>query len=190
MPDVVAPPRAIAYADLPGSLGVSFGPTPWTRITQPQVDAFADVTHDHQWIHVDEERARHGPVGATIAHGYLTLSRVPFLLGRLLEVTGVWMAVSYGRERVRFPAPVPVGGSLQASAEIAGVQARPKATQGDRARDRGLRPGHAAGVRGRRRDPARRPIAEVGSVRDLTSAPLCIKLKWIQFRSRKGPIHG
>ncbi len=129
MPDVVAPPRAIAYADLPGSLGVRFGPTSWTMVTQPQVDAFADVTHDHQWIHVDEERARRGPFGTTIAHGYLTLSLVPFLLGQLLDVTGVSMAVNYGLERVRFPAPLPVGGSLRASAEIAGVEARPKAAQ-------------------------------------------------------------
>jgi len=122
MPDVVAPSRTIAYADLPDSVGVRFGPTPWTMVTQPQVDAFADVTHDHQWIHVDEERARQGPFGTTIAHGYLTLSLVPFLLGQLLEVTGTSMAVNYGLEKVRFPAPVPVGGSLQASAEVTRVE--------------------------------------------------------------------
>lgn len=98
-------------------------------VTQPQVDAFADVTHDHQWIHVDEERADRGPFGTTIAHGYLTLSLVPFLLGQLLEVTGVSMAVNYGLDRVRFPAPVPVGGSLQAFAEIVAVEVRDKARQ-------------------------------------------------------------
>lgn len=121
MPDVVAPSRTLAYADLPDSLGLRFGPTPWTMVTQAQVDAFADVTHDHQWIHVDEERAKLGPFGTTIAHGYLTVSLVPFLLGQLLEVSGISMAVNYGLEKVRFPAPVPVGASLQASAQIVGV---------------------------------------------------------------------
>ena len=129
MPEVIAPSRTIAYADLADSLGVRFGPTPWTMVTQPQVDAFADVTHDHQWIHVDEERARQGPFGTTIAHGYLTLSLVPFLLGQLLEVTGVSMAVNYGLEKVRFPAPVPVGASLQATAEIVGVTPLDKASR-------------------------------------------------------------
>lgn len=129
MPEVIAPSRTIAYADLADSLGVRFGPTPWTMVTQPQVDAFADVTHDHQWIHVDEQRASAGPFGTTIAHGYLTLSLVPFLLGQLLEVTDVSMAVNYGLEKVRFPAPVPVGASLQASAEIVGVQPRVRSTQ-------------------------------------------------------------
>ena len=122
MPDVVAPSRTITYADLADSLGVRLGPTPWSMVTQPQVDAFADLTHDHQWIHVDEERAAAGPFGTTIAHGYLTLSLVPFFLGQLLEVTGATMAVNYGLEKVRFPAPVPVGGSLQGEAEIVGAE--------------------------------------------------------------------
>ena len=129
MPEVIAPSRTIRYADLADSLGVRFGPTPWTMVTQPQVDAFADVTHDHQWIHVDEQRASAGPFGTTIAHGYLTLSLVPFLLGQLLEVGDVSMAVNYGLEKVRFPAPVPVGASLQASAEIVGVRPRVRSTQ-------------------------------------------------------------
>jgi acyl dehydratase len=129
MPEVVAPSRTLAYADLADSLGTRFGPTPWTMVTQAQVDAFADVTHDHQWIHVDEERARQGPFGTTIAHGYLTVSLVPFLLGQLLEVTGTSMAVNYGLEKVRFPAPVPVGASLQATAEIVGVVVNGRATR-------------------------------------------------------------
>ncbi|MFL6061244.1 MAG: MaoC family dehydratase [Marmoricola sp.] len=124
MPDLIAPSRTIRYADLDDATGLRLGPTPWTMVTQPQVDAFADITHDHQWIHVDEERARTGPFGTTIAHGYLTLSLVPFLLGQLLEVTGIAMAVNYGLERVRFPAPVLVGASLQASAEILDVAPR------------------------------------------------------------------
>jgi acyl dehydratase len=129
MPEVVAPSRTLAYADLADSLGTRFGPTPWTMVTQAQVDAFADVTHDHQWIHVDEERARQGPFGTTIAHGYPTVSLVPFLLGQLLEVTGTSMAVNYGLEKVRFPAPVPVGASLQATAEIVGVVVNGRASR-------------------------------------------------------------
>jgi len=129
MTDVVAPSRTFAYADLPYSLGVVLGPTPWTMVTQAQVDGFADVTHDHQWIHVDEERAAAGPFRTTVAHGYLTLSLVPFLLSQLVEVTGTSMAVNYGLERVRFPAPVPVGSSLQATAEVTGVQTRVRSTQ-------------------------------------------------------------
>jgi acyl dehydratase len=127
--ELVSAARTIAYADLATSLGVRFGPTPWSMVTQPQVDAFADVTHDHQWIHVDEERASAGPFGTTIAHGYLTLSLLPFFLGQLLEVSGVSMAVNYGLEKVRFPAAVPVGASLQASAEVVGVQPRVRSTQ-------------------------------------------------------------
>ena len=129
MPEVIAPARTIRYAELPGSLGTLLGPTAWTPVTQPQVAGFADLTHDHQWIHVDEERAKDGPFGTTIAHGYLTLSLVPFLLGQLLEVTDVSMAVNYGLEKVRFPAPVPVGASLQASAEIIGAEPRAGSTQ-------------------------------------------------------------
>ena len=122
MPEVIAPvAHHPATPTWPTRSASGSARPPWTMVTRPQVDAFADVTHDHQWIHVDEERARSGPFGTTIAHGYLTLSLVPFLLGQLLEVTGVSMAVNYGLERVRFPAPVPVGASVQASAEIVGV---------------------------------------------------------------------
>jgi acyl dehydratase len=127
--ELVSAARTIPYADLADSLGLQLGPTPWSMVTQPQVDAFADVTHDHQWIHVDEERASAGPFGTTIAHGYLTLSLLPFFLGQLLEVTDISMAVNYGLEKVRFPAAVPVGSSLQASAEVVGVQPRVRSTQ-------------------------------------------------------------
>ena len=129
MPEVIAPSRTVPYADLGDSLGARFGPTPWSMVTQPQVDGFADLTHDHQWIHVDEERASAGPFGTTIAHGYLTLSLVPFFLGQLLEVTGTSMAVNYGLEKVRFPQPVPVGASLQASAEVVDVDPRGGSTR-------------------------------------------------------------
>jgi acyl dehydratase len=121
--------RTLGYDELPGCLGERFGPTPWTPVTQPQVAGFADLTHDHQWIHIDEDRAKKGPFGATIAHGYLTLSLVPFFLGQLFEVSGISMAVNYGLEKVRFPAPVPVGSRVRATAEIVGVQARAGTTQ-------------------------------------------------------------
>jgi acyl dehydratase len=127
--DLVARPIALAYDELAERVGQRLGPTPWTVVTQPQVAGFADLTHDHQWIHVDELRAQEGPFGTTIAHGYLTLSLVPFLLGQLLEVTGTSMAVNYGLEKVRFPAPVPVGARVRASAEIVGVQPGPGSKQ-------------------------------------------------------------
>ena len=129
MSDLVTRPVALAYDELGERVGERLGPTPWTVVTQPQVAGFADLTHDHQWIHVDELRAKEGPFGTTIAHGYLTLSLVPFLLGQLLEVTGISMAVNYGLEKVRFPAPVPVGASLRASAEIVDVQPGPGSKQ-------------------------------------------------------------
>jgi acyl dehydratase len=127
--EVISAPRTLAYDELSRCLGERLGPTGWTTVTRSQVDGFADVTYDHQWIHVDEERAKEGPFGTTIAHGYLTLSLVPLFLGQLLEVTGVSMAVNYGLEKVRFPAPVPVGSRLQASAEIVDVQSRTGTTQ-------------------------------------------------------------
>ena len=129
MPEVIASSRTLAYDELPGSLGAQFGPTDWTPVTQPEVDGFADLTHDHQWIHVDEERAKTGPFGTTLAHGYLTLSLVPFFLGQLFEVSGISMAVNYGLEKVRFPAPVPVGSRVRSTAEIVDVQARTGSTQ-------------------------------------------------------------
>jgi len=127
--ELLSAPRALAYDELPQSIGAQLGLTGWTPVTQPQVDGFADLTYDHQWIHVDEERAKQGPFGTTIAHGYLTLSLVPFFLGQLLEVSGISMAVNYGLEKVRFPAPVPVGSNLRASAELVDVQPRTGTTQ-------------------------------------------------------------
>ena len=125
MGEPASSPLALDYDDLERRVGERVGPTAWTAVTQPQVAAFADLTHDHQWIHVDELRAQAGPFGSTIAHGYLTLSLVPFLLGQLLEVSGISMAVNYGLEKVRFPAPVPVGASLRASAEIVDLRPGP-----------------------------------------------------------------
>jgi len=94
--------------------GLELGPSSWLEVTQDRIDGFADATDDHQWIHVDPGRAAEGPFGTTIAHGYLTLSLlVPFSY-ELLAVEGVSMGINYGLNRVRFPAPVPVGSRLRA----------------------------------------------------------------------------
>ncbi len=83
------------------------------EVTQDQVNTFADATGDHQWIHVDPERAKSGPFGGPIAHGYLTLSLLPYFLPKVWDVTGFSMGVNYGAEKVRFPSPVPVGAKVR-----------------------------------------------------------------------------
>ncbi|MFC7546829.1 MaoC family dehydratase [Plantactinospora sp. GCM10030261] len=108
-------------SELATAVGQTLGPGPWLRIDQSRVDLFADATDDHQWIHTDPERAAAGPYGGTIAHGFLTLSLLPALVGRLYRVDGVRMGVNYGLNRVRFPAPVVVGGSIRATAVIQDV---------------------------------------------------------------------
>jgi acyl dehydratase len=103
-------------------VGEQLGYSEWHEITQDQVNLFADATGDHQWIHVDVERAKAGPFGAPIAHGYLTLSLAPMLLSEILVVSGVAMGVNYGLNKLRFPSPVPVGSKLRAGATLAGVE--------------------------------------------------------------------
>ncbi|MEU7923878.1 MaoC family dehydratase [Micromonospora sp. NPDC049801] len=107
--------------ELTAAVGETLGPGPWQRIEQDRVNLFADATDDHQWIHIDPERAAAGPFGAPIAHGFLTLSLVPALAGQLYRVEGVAMGVNYGLNRVRFPAPLRVGAAVRASAVIAEV---------------------------------------------------------------------
>ena len=108
--------------DMIGQEGTSFGPTEWLTIDQPRVDGFAGVTGDHQWIHVDVERANaESPFGGPIAHGYLTLSLVNDLLPKMLEVTGTSMGVNVGVNKVRFPSPVPVGSLVRGTAEVMSV---------------------------------------------------------------------
>ena len=107
---------------LEARVGEHLGYSDWHEITQEQVNLFADATGDHQWIHVDVERAKSGPFGAPIAHGYLTLSLTPMLLSEILVVTGVTMGVNYGLNKLRFPSPVPVGSKLRAGATLAGVE--------------------------------------------------------------------
>ena len=102
-----------------GLVGKQLGSSEWVTVTQEQVNLFADATGDHQWIHVDPERARaESPFGGPIAHGYLTLSLVPSLLPQIVDITGFRMGVNYGTEKVRFPAPVPVGSRIRATATM------------------------------------------------------------------------
>jgi acyl dehydratase len=108
--------------DLPSLVGQHLGYSDWREITQEQVNQFADATGDHQWIHVDPERAKSGPFGGPIAHGYLTLSLVPVLMGQVFAVEGITMGVNYGANKLRFPSPVPVGSELRLGAALAGVE--------------------------------------------------------------------
>lgn len=101
--------------------GEHLGYSDWHLVTQEQVNTFADATGDQQWIHVDPERAKAGPFGGPIAHGYLTLSLAPALLPQILQVDGISMGVNYGCEKVRFPSPVPVGSKVRAGAELVSV---------------------------------------------------------------------
>ena len=108
--------------DLLGKEGTVLGPSEWLPITQERVNLFADATGDHQWIHVDPERARSGPYGACIAHGYLTLSLVNLFLPQLLRVDGERMGVNYGVDKVRFPAAVVVGSRIRGHGEIVAAE--------------------------------------------------------------------
>lgn len=98
--------------------GSQFGPTEWLEIGQDRVNLFADATGDHQWIHVDPERAKDGPFGATIAHGLLTLSLLPHFSQQLYRVDNVALAVNYGYNKVRFITPVKVGAKIRARGEV------------------------------------------------------------------------
>ena len=104
------------------AVGRELGTSDWLDITQERVNQFADATGDHQWIHVDPVRAAAGPFGGPIAHGYLTLSLSNALLPEIVEVQGVSMGVNYGVGKVRFPAPVPVGSRIRASATLNSVE--------------------------------------------------------------------
>jgi acyl dehydratase len=108
--------------ELAGAVGRQLGHSDWLEITQERIDEFARATGDHQWIHVDPERAKRGPFGKTIAHGYLTQSLVNYFLPQIVEVRGIAMGINYGADRLRFPAPVPVGARLRGSAELLGVE--------------------------------------------------------------------
>jgi acyl dehydratase len=104
--------------ELHGRVGEHLGYTDWREVTQVQVNTFADATDDHQWIHVDVDRAKAGPFGGPIAHGFLTLALLIPLWTELLELNGIGMAVNYGLNKVRFPAPVPVGAKVRLGATL------------------------------------------------------------------------
>ena len=110
--------------------GRDLGVTDWVEIRQQRIDQFADATGDHQWIHVDPERAKaESPFGGPIAHGYLTLSLGPVLAPQIMRVEGVKMGVNYGCAKVRFPSPVPVGAKLRLGAELTNVEDIPGGAQ-------------------------------------------------------------
>jgi len=116
--------------DLRGAAGTHLGWTDWLEIDQARVDRFAEATGDHQWIHVDVERATaESPFGGPIAHGYLTLALSNLFLPQLIEVPAASAGVNYGTGRVRFPAPVPVGSRVRGGAEIASVDEIPGGLQ-------------------------------------------------------------
>ena len=109
-------------AELEKAVGQHLGYSDWLTIDQARIDGFADATGDHQWIHVDPERAARGPFGACIAHGYLTQSLVNHFLPQIVEVRGIAMGINYGADRLRFPAPVPVGSRVRGGAELLEVE--------------------------------------------------------------------
>ena len=109
-------------ADLLKLVGQRLGSTDWMKITQDQVDRFADATGDKQWIHTDPQRAVRGPFRGTIAHGYLTLSLAPVVISQVLEIRELTAALNYGLNRVRFPAPLPVGSLVRVAVTVASAQ--------------------------------------------------------------------
>mgnify|MGYP002651611842 CR=1 FL=1 len=108
------------------AVGTHLGHSRWRTVTQEQVDLFADATDDHQWIHVDPERAARGPLGSTVAHGFLTLALLPSMVREIYRVEGMAMVVNYGSDRVRFPHPTPVGARIRAGAELTRLDRGPQ----------------------------------------------------------------
>ena len=119
----------IKLDELRNYVGERLGVSAWHEVTQEQVSMFADATGDHQWIHLDQERAAAGPFGGTIAHGFLTLSLGPMLVHEVFEVTDARMGINYGLNRVRFPAPLPVGSRVRADVTCAAVEEAPGGLQ-------------------------------------------------------------
>ena len=115
--------------ELKKAVGEHLGHSDWHTVTQEKVNQFADATGDHQWIHVDTERAKDGPFGGTIAHGYMTLSLIPMLNAQVYRVDGLTMGINYGTNKVRFPAPVPVGSRVRAGVEVVEVNDIPQGAQ-------------------------------------------------------------
>ncbi|AQA03434.1 dehydratase [Mycobacterium sp. MS1601] len=102
--------------------GEELGSSDWVTISQDEVNLFADATGDHQWIHIDQEKAAKGPFGTTIVHGFMTLSLLPRLMHQIFDVNGVKMGINYGLNKVRFPSPVPVGSKVRATSTLTDTQ--------------------------------------------------------------------
>ncbi len=117
--------REIAYQDLPSVVGEEIGVSDWFEVTQERINLFAEATGDHQWIHVDPERAaKELPTGSTIAHGFLTLSLIPVLGAQIMRVTGVNMGINYGCNKVRFTSMVPTGSKVRARQKLIAAEAK------------------------------------------------------------------
>lgn len=116
-------------AELEAVVGQELGVSDWHTVTQEQINTFAEATGDHQWIHVDAEKAKQGPFGTTIAHGYLTVSLIPSLTWQIYTVEGLSMAINYGSNKVRFPATVPVDSRLRARAFLTSLDRGPNGAQ-------------------------------------------------------------
>jgi acyl dehydratase len=114
----------LSLAELEASEDVDLGTSDWETIDQSQIDLFAEATHDHQWIHVDPEAAKQGPFGTTVAHGYLSLSMLPYFVSQVLNVSDVRMGINYGTEKIRFTAPVPVGSQVRLAATLRSSERR------------------------------------------------------------------
>ena len=115
-------PRALQATELKGLIGQEVGTSSWLTIEQDRIDRFAEATGDHQWIHVDPERAKDGPFGSTIAHGFLTLSLIPGLSWEIYTIEGARLSVNYGLNKLRFITPVKVGSRVRAHLAVANVE--------------------------------------------------------------------
>ena len=120
--EMLVPESFTSMGQLESAVGRELGPTPWRTLDQPVVDAFAEVTGDHNWIHVDPARAAEGPFGRTIAHGYFTLSLIPSFGHQLFSLDLEAVRLNYGLNKVRFPAPVPVGSRIRARSSMVSVE--------------------------------------------------------------------
>ena len=122
-------PLTLKLDDLGQHVGEQLGASSWHEVTQDQVGLFADATGDHQWIHLDPERAASGPFGGTVAHGFLTLSMAPLLVAEVVGVADASVTINYGLNKVRFPAPLPVGAEWRGGLELSEVSEIPGGAQ-------------------------------------------------------------
>jgi acyl dehydratase len=114
----------LTLAELESAEDLDLGASNWETIEQSQINRFAEATHDHQWIHVDPEMAAQGPFGTTVAHGYLSLSMLPYFVSQVLSVADARMGINYGTEKIRFTAPVPVGSQVRLKAKLLSSERR------------------------------------------------------------------